>query len=165
MRQALSLAVLGVVALAVTTGVHVATNQLALAQPAVPVGGQVEALAPIPTRVGLATFYGDEFQGLLMADGTPFDVNVVSAASNSWPLGTTLRLRRAPGSPWENTLPGEESWQYFNRTVDVEVRDRGAFSHALDLSPRAFSLLGRPEEGVIRVLIEVVSTPSETTAQ
>lgn len=110
---------------------------------------------PRPPLTGIATFYGDAYQGLAMAGGQAFDAqNPTIAAANHWPLGTRLRVRRAPGSPWEATLSHEERETYFSREIIVTVADRGGFAHELDLSRAAFALLGRPDEGVINVVIE-----------
>ncbi len=104
---------------------------------------------------GTATFYAEDFQGRIMAGGQAFDLNDPSiAAANQWPLGTRLRLRRAPGGPWDSTLTPAERDLYFSRSTIVTVQDHGDFAHALDLSRAAFTQLGRPEEGVIRLLIE-----------
>ncbi|HEY7296155.1 MAG TPA: septal ring lytic transglycosylase RlpA family protein [Dehalococcoidia bacterium] len=106
---------------------------------------------------GLATFYADDFEGLPMADGHPFDMDDPTiTAANTWPLGTRLLIRRAPGSPWDASLTPDERKRYFGAAIIVTVRDRGRFTHALDLSRAAFAQLGRPEEGVIRLYIEPV---------
>ncbi|MHB8574861.1 MAG: septal ring lytic transglycosylase RlpA family protein, partial [Dehalococcoidia bacterium] len=118
----------------------------------------VAAAAAAPAAavsIGLATFYADDFNGGTMANGATFNMNDPTiAAANRWPLGTRLRLHRVPGSPWDSQLTASERKLYFGRSVVVTVSDRGAFTHALDLSRGAFALLGRPEEGVIRVAIE-----------
>lgn len=107
-----------------------------------------------PTVAGTATFYADAYHGQQMANGRTFDMHDPAvAASNEWPLGTRLIIRRAPGSPWDGSLTDEERTRYFAREVEVTVQDRGAFAHELDLSLGAFRLLGRPDEGVIRVQI------------
>lgn len=113
---------------------------------------------------GIATFYGAGFQGQPMADGILFDMNNVHvAASNTWPLGTMLRVERVPGSPWDATLSADERETYFQRSIVVKVEDHGAFHHALDLSQAAFAQLGRTDEGVIHVRIETLNAvPSQT---
>jgi rare lipoprotein A (peptidoglycan hydrolase) len=98
--------------------------------------------APEGIVTGLATWYGGA-DGYgpedLMADGSLFDPNDPTiAAANGWPLGTRLRVC------------------YLERCIEVQVRDRGAFSHALDLSYAAFSQLASPSVGVITVTISRV---------
>jgi rare lipoprotein A (peptidoglycan hydrolase) len=106
-------------------------------------------------QLGTATFYSRDFQGQTMADGRHFDMNDPTiAASNKWPLGTRLRVRRIVGSPWDKTLSRSEREVYFGRAIVVTVSDHGNFDHALDLSRAAFALIGRTDEGVIRVQIE-----------
>lgn len=115
---------------------------------------------------GIATYYGADFAGQPMADGRLFDADDPTiAASNRWPLGTRLRLRRLPGGPWDGTLSPSEHSRYFQRSIVVTVEDHGNFTHALDLSRGAFARLGRPDEGVIRVQIEVVGEDAAPLAR
>ena len=91
---------------------------------------------------GLATWYGGP-DGYgpedIMADGSYFDPNNPTiVAANRWPLGTRLRVC------------------YQERCIEVEVRDRGAFTHAIDLSYAAFGQLADPDTGVITVTISRV---------
>src|SRR5437867_6993054 len=68
---------------------------------------------------GYTTWYGPGFHGRVMASGPIFDENdPTTTASNQFPFGTWLRV----------TNPNN------GRVVYVQVRDRGAFAHALDLS-------------------------------
>ncbi len=116
------------------------SSAAALPRVAVPTGGPVAApTAPGGVIVGLATWYGG-VDGYgpedLMADGSYFDPNDPTiAAANDWPLGTWLQVC------------------YLERCIEVQVRDRGAFSHALDLSYAAFSRLAPPSTGLITVTI------------
>lgn len=41
---------------------------------------------------GYATWYGNEFHGRLAADGSVYDQWGLTAASNTYPLGTRLRV-------------------------------------------------------------------------
>jgi rare lipoprotein A len=108
---------------------------------------------------GVATYYADDYHGRTMADGETFDMHDPAiTASNRWPLGTRLRVRRAPGGPWEATLSAAERRTFYDSSVVVTVQDRGAFDHALDLSLAAFSALGHPDEGRINVTIEVLDS-------
>ena len=75
-----------------------------------------------------------------MADGTPFNPDDPTiAASNYWPLGTRLLVCHE------------------DRCIEVYVRDRGGFRHALDLSRAAFSLLDSLGTGVIDVAVQRLS--------
>jgi len=124
---------------------------------AAPAAGAAVQVRPGPRYWGVATYYGADFQGLPMAAGPLFDMrDPTVTASNSWPLGTRLRITRIAGGPWDSLLTPVERDAYFRRSIVVTVMDRGAFTHALDLSWGAFAELGNPAEGVIRVLIEPV---------
>jgi rare lipoprotein A (peptidoglycan hydrolase) len=108
--------------------------------PPPPLPRVVPALAmPHGAIVGLATWYGgaDGFGPEdTMADGSQFNPSDPTiAASNQWPLGS-----------WLTVCLGD-------RCIEVQVRDRGAFAHALDLSHAAFSQLAPPGTGVIMVTI------------
>jgi hypothetical protein len=94
-----------------------------------------------PTTSGVATWYGAYFHGRPMANGRPYDMwNPGTAAANIYPLGTRLRVTRVS--------TGE--------SIIVVVTDRGAFRQPIivDLSYAAFTKLGNPSEGVIRVTVE-----------
>ena len=101
----------------------------------------VAASAALQVEVtGIATWYGGGGDGYgpedIMANGAYFDPNdPTTTAANRWPLGTWLRVC------------------HLDRCIDVQVRDRGAFSHALDLSYAAFSQLASPDAGVIDVAV------------
>lgn len=147
-----------------TTLLHLAIltaiSQILLPATAVVADGPAARASPprSAVREGLATFYGAHFQGKRMANGARFDLHdPTTVASNDWPLGTHLRIRRVAGGPWDRSLSAAERRRYFGRSIEVVVRDRGAFTHPVDLSQAAFALLGRPSEGVIRVQVEVLS--------
>ena len=94
---------------------------------------------PAVAKQGIATWYGGP-DGYgpddTMADGTPFNPNDPTiAASNDWPLGTWLSVCH------------EE------RCIRTCVRDRGSFTHAVDLSMGAFALLAPLSSGVIDVTV------------
>ena len=94
---------------------------------------------------GVATWYGPGFQGNTMYNGQTYDMyDPTTTACNIYPLGTWIRV----------TNPAN------GRSVVVQVRDRGGFSHALDLSYAAFKLIANPALMGIRVSYEVVSGPS-----
>ncbi len=98
---------------------------------------------------GTATWYGQPYHGRRMANGQVYDMNdPTTAACNLYPLGTWLRI----------TNPAN------GRSVVVQVRDRGSFSQALDLSYAAFAALADPRAMRLRVRFEVVSGPDAAPA-
>jgi LysM repeat protein len=94
---------------------------------------------------GYATWYGPGFQGNVMYNGQIYDMyDPTTTACNIYPLGTWIKVT--------NPATG--------KTVVVQVRDRGAFKHALDLSYAAFKAIANPALMEIPVNYEVVSGPS-----
>jgi rare lipoprotein A len=83
----------------------------------------------------VASYYADHYEGKVMANGKPFRQSRLTCASNYWPLGTKLRLRR------------------YDRTVDVIVTDRMArrFPTRIDLSQSAFRRLSPLTPGILIV--------------
>jgi LysM repeat protein len=93
---------------------------------------------------GSATWYGQPYHGRRMANGQVFDMyDPTTTACNIYPMGTWIRV----------TNPAN------GRSVTVQVRDRGGFSHALDLSYAAFMAIAEPGKMRINVQYEVVSGP------
>ncbi|MGH2460628.1 MAG: LysM peptidoglycan-binding domain-containing protein [Chloroflexota bacterium] len=94
---------------------------------------------------GFSTWYGPGFQGNTMYNGQPYDMyDPTTTACNIFPLGTWIQV----------TNPAN------GRSVIVQVRDRGGFSYALDLSYAAFKLIADPALMGIPVSYQVVSGPS-----
>jgi rare lipoprotein A len=103
---------------------------------------------PGDSEEGLAVYYADSLHGKKTASGEPYDKNALSAAHRRLPFGTIVRV-----TSLEN-----------RRSVDVKVNDRGPFgsrSRIIDLSRKAAERLDMIESGVIRVRVEVVSTPEK----
>lgn len=92
---------------------------------------------------GMASFYGDEFQGRLTSNGEVFDQTLLTAAHRSLPFGTLLKVT--------NLRNG--------RAVTVRVNDRGPFApgRILDLSRSAAERLDMVRDGVARVSIAVLN--------
>jgi 3D (Asp-Asp-Asp) domain-containing protein len=97
------------------------------------------ATIPLSRRpaVGQASWYGSQFHGLATASGATFDMNAMTAAHRTLPLGTRVLVRNL-----EN-----------ERTVVVEINDRGPYIHGrdIDLSYGAARALGMVAPGVVRV--------------
>lgn len=93
----------------------------------------------VATQQGIASFYGDKFQGRLTASGEPFDQNALTAAHPELPFGTEVVVTRPD--------TGAE--------VTVVINDRGPFvkGRIIDLSKRAARELGMINRGVAPVMI------------
>lgn len=96
---------------------------------------------PAFSQVGNASWYGRFHQGRKTASGERYDMNDLTAAHRTLPLGTAATVTNL-----EN-----------GRSVDVVVNDRGPYKkgRVIDLSKRAAEMLGMKEQGVAKVKIEV----------
>ncbi|RKZ28309.1 septal ring lytic transglycosylase RlpA family lipoprotein [bacterium] len=93
-------------------------------------------------QVGLASYYADEFHGHPTASGEIFDMNGLTAAHRTLPLGTRIRVT--------NLENGKE--------VIVTVNDRGPYvkGRILDLSKGAAEKIDMLTSGTAIVRIELV---------
>ena len=92
---------------------------------------------------GKASWYGVPHHGRKAADGSVFNMNAMTCASNTHALGSKLKVTNK-----EN-----------GKSVIVKVTDRGAFTklgRIIDLSKGAFSQIASTSKGIITVLVEVV---------
>jgi rare lipoprotein A len=97
---------------------------------------------PNYSKVGTASWYGDDFHGRYTANGEIFDMHAISAASPTLPLPSYARVTNL-----EN-----------NRSLVVRVNDRGPYvgDRVIDLSVRAAKLLGYHGDGLAKVKVEYV---------
>lgn len=94
-------------------------------------------------HVGIASWYGSQHQGRLMANGKPFDRRKLTAACWWFPLGTVIRVVNL-----EN-----------GKSVVVTITDRGPnerLNRILDLSEAAAQRLDYVEHGLTRVFFTAV---------
>ena len=89
--------------------------------------------------IGKASWYGPGFHGRKTANGEIFNMNDMTAAHKTLPLGTKLQV--------ENEATGE--------MLVVRINDRGPYikGRVLDLSKHAASRLGLEQQGVGRVVM------------
>jgi rare lipoprotein A len=94
------------------------------------------------SKVGLASWYGDDFHGRYTANGEIFDMNAISAASPTLPLPSYARVTNLQN----------------HRSLVVRVNDRGPYvaGRLIDVSVRAARLLGFYGDGVAKVKVEYV---------
>jgi rare lipoprotein A len=106
---------------------------------------------------GIASWYGNELRGNLMANGRPFDPEKLTAASWFYPLGTRVRVTRS------GSTPGERS-----ASIIVTITDRGPArrlveqGRIIDLAAAAFEKLANRDLGLIDVIIEEVNDGEST---
>ncbi len=93
-------------------------------------------------QVGRASWYGRRFQGHRTASGEAFDLNMLTCAHRTLPIGTLLRVTNLRT----------------RRAIMVRVNDRGPVPQGLilDLSYRAAKALGFNGRGSERVRLERV---------
>jgi rare lipoprotein A len=91
------------------------------------------------SEVGIASWYGAEFDGRRTASGEAFDMHALTAAHRTLPLSTCVEVRRTDN----------------NKSVVVRVNDRGPFGadtrRIIDVSYSAGLALGLIGTGTARV--------------
>jgi rare lipoprotein A len=95
--------------------------------------------APVGPRHDVASWYGAWHHGRPTASGEPFDMDDLTAAHRSLPLGVCVEVTHVANG----------------RRVHVRVNDRGPYvpGRTIDLSHRAARELGMVDDGLARVRI------------
>lgn len=93
-------------------------------------------------EIGLASWYGSQFQGKETADGELFNMNDLTCAHRSLPLGTWVKVTNLHTHKW----------------IVARVNDRGPVpdTRITDLSSEAAHMLGMRDRGVTRVRLDVI---------
>lgn len=139
--------------------------------PKMPVGGSIIAiplpLAPLSetadstastadepaladNQVGVASWYGDHWQGRVTASGKRFDDAKLTAAHRTLPLNSEVRVTSIETG----------------RSVNVTITDRGPYVHGrvIDLSKAAAKKLGMVKKGLVPVEITMIAPPTLSTS-
>jgi rare lipoprotein A len=97
-------------------------------------------------ETGMASWYGQAFQGQYTANGEIFDLNELTAAHTTLPLPTIVEVVNLQN----------------NRALRIRVNDRGPFvkGRIIDLSRRAAQLLGVEGPGTAPVRVRVLKDES-----
>jgi rare lipoprotein A len=100
---------------------------------------------------GTASFYHDKFIGRQTANGELFSQKKLTAAHNSLPLGTYIKVTNL----------------HNDKSVIVKVNDRlhRYNPRLVDLSGAAATELGIKADSLIRVKVEVIKKPTKTAAK
>src|SRR5579885_1044576 len=131
----------------VKAGLPAATNP----QPsAVPDQGPEAKKAPKKRhwyQIGRASWYGEDFQGQQTASGEDFDMNKLTCAHRSLPLGSLIRVTNLRN----------------HKSVVVRVNDRGPMpeNRVVDLSYAAARFLGFSSRGTAPVRLDLVNSRAE----
>lgn len=90
---------------------------------------------------GVASWYGEQFHGRLAANGEIFDMEALTAAHRTIPLGSTVRV--------VNLANG--------KNIHVRITDRGPYMNGriLDLSHAAAVLLEMDRGGLAHIQVEI----------
>lgn len=106
---------------------------------------------PLPTaqgylEEGIASWYGPDFHGKPTSCGEPYDMNAMTCAHKTLPMGTYVKVTHLQTG----------------RTVILRVNDRGPFvaGRIIDLSAAAARELGTFQKGVAMVRVEAVQHAS-----
>jgi rare lipoprotein A len=93
---------------------------------------------------GQASWYGRPHHGRRTSSGEIYDMNKLTAAHRTLPLGTRVLVTNVDNG----------------RTIEVRINDRGPFrrDRVLDLSYAAARQLGAVGEGVIPVTLKIVTS-------
>ena len=98
-------------------------------------------------QIGRASWYGEELQGQQTASGEDYDMNKLTCAHRSLPLGSLIRVTNLRN----------------HKTVVVRVNDRGPMpqNRVIDLSFAAASFLGFSSRGTAPVRLDLVNSKAE----
>jgi rare lipoprotein A len=97
-------------------------------------------------ETGVASWYGEEFQGNTTANGEIYDLNGLTAAHPTLPFGTTVRVTNLSN----------------RKNILLRINDRGPYigRRLIDVSWAAAKRLGFVQSGTTRVRVEVVARPT-----
>lgn len=103
-----------------------------------------------PFEVGVASWYGKWFNGKPTASGEAYDMNELTAAHPTLPLGTWVKVTNLRNRLW----------------VLVRVNDRGPIvpGRIIDLSYSAARMLNMSGRGIAKVRLDVVKAPEDASS-
>lgn len=102
-------------------------------------------------RTGVASWYGEQFEGRLTANGEIFDLNDLTAAHTTLPMPSIVQVTNLQNG----------------RSLQLRVNDRGPFrdGRLIDVSRRAAQLLGFERQGTTLVRVTVLKDESIAAAE
>jgi len=129
--------------------VTVALSPTSEARPPAYIAATLERPPAVNYEVGVASWYGEKFQGRITASGQVYDMNGLTAAHPDLPLGTRIRVTNLKN----------------NRFIVLRINDRGPSipGRMIDVSKAAASSLGFVNAGLTTVRVEVIPPYSSVT--
>lgn len=102
------------------------------------------------TQIGAASWYGSKYHGRKTSSGERYNKNDMTAAHKTLPFGTMVKV----------TNPAND------QSVVLRINDRGPFvgKRIIDVSEAAARKLGMHEDGVAKVIVEVMDDAKKATA-
>lgn len=96
---------------------------------------------------GMASWYGEDFNGKRTANGERYNMNTLTAAHRTLPLPCIVKVTNLQNG----------------RSIVVRVNDRGPYvkERIIDLSKRGATLLGYMGQGTTRVRVEIMAKESK----
>jgi|SRR5690348_7509259 rare lipoprotein A (RlpA)-like double-psi beta-barrel protein len=107
--------------------------------------------APLKSFVCLSSWYGDQFDGQLTANGEIYDMYGQTAAHKTLPLGSVVRVVNLKT----------------HRSAVVRINDRGPYvpGRQLDVSYQVARELGFDKRGLARVRVDLLKVPESASTQ
>ena len=102
-------------------------------------------------RTGVASWYGEQFEGRLTANGEIFELNDLTAAHTTLPMPSIVQVTNLQNG----------------RSLQLRVNDRGPFvdGRLIDVSRRSAQLLGFEKQGTTLVRVTVLKDESIAAAE
>ena len=96
---------------------------------------------------GIASWYGEDFNGKKTANGERYNMNTLTAAHRTLPLPSIVKVTNLQNG----------------RSIVVRVNDRGPYvkERIIDLSKRGATLLGYMGQGTTKVRVEIMAKESK----
>ncbi len=99
------------------------------------------------SETGVASWYGEDFNGKMTANGERYNMNTLTAAHRTLPLPSIVKVTNLQNG----------------RSVVLRVNDRGPYvkDRIIDLSKRGAQLLGYMGQGTTKVKVEIMAKESK----
>jgi len=99
------------------------------------------------TETGIASWYGEDFNGKVTANGERYNMNTLTAAHRTLPLPSIVKVTNLQNG----------------RSIVVRVNDRGPYvkDRIIDLSKHGAQLLGYMGQGTTKVKVEILEKESK----